>query len=286
MRNSIAAFVLMSFTIASLALADGGAGEGLFALAGSDYVMTGTTPRRLIHFTFDDGPSTTTTRRLLDELDRLEVKATFFLSGAKLSTSRGDAEEALDIARETARRGHRLASHSFRHTRLDRLSQGALDRELAAAEASFVRIDGTRPELFRPPHGMHNALVDRGLRERSMLLVNWNINPTDYSVRDAASVFHNFQTVLRARERREGSRGGIVLLHDTLPWSREAMPQIVNWIDQRNCELLAAGEELYEISADIRDFIGPSSPSRQTTPDTERQERVRRRAAERCGSAR
>ncbi len=284
-RKSLALFSGFVCLVATLAHADTPRRESLFTQAGEHRFVTGATPRRLIHFTFDDGPSVATTRALLDVLDTLEIKATFFLSGTKLSTTRPEGEEALAIARETAARGHRLASHSFRHTRLDRLSESRLRSELDAATSSFARISESAPDLFRPPHGMHNASLDRALVSRSMVLVNWNLNPTDYSVRDSASVVRNFFNVLRARERLEGSRGGIVLMHDTLRWSREAMPEIVRELHARNCALLSRNEELYEISNDIADFIGgPSAASARAEPDPTRQERVRERARMRCAS--
>lgn len=283
MRTSLALFSAFVCFVATLTRADDALRPSLFTRAGEHRFVTGATPRRLIHFTFDDGPSVATTRALLDVLDTLEIKATFFLSGTKLSTTRPEGEEALAIARETAARGHRLASHSFRHTRLDRLTDARLRSELDAATSSFARISQSAPDLFRPPHGMRNAALDRALSARSMVLVNWNLNPTDYSVRDSASVVRNFFNVLRARERLEGSRGGIVLLHDTLRWSREAMPEIVRELDARNCELLARDEELYEISNDIADFIGgPSAASQRAEPDPVRQARVRERARSRC----
>lgn len=279
-----ACILLSVLSVAAAALADAPLPQAaLLAKAGEHRFVTGSTPRRMIHFTFDDGPSVSTTRRLLDVLDALEIKATFFLSGTRLSDARPDADEAIEIARETARRGHLLASHAFRHTRLDRLSAGALSSELDKAQQSFRRVSNEDPALLRPPHGMHDARVDAALAARNMVLVNWNLNPTDYSVRDAQSVARNFFSVLQARERREGSRGGIVLMHDTLPWSRDALPLIVNRIDQINCELLAHGEELYEFVDDIGAFLGgQNAASAAITPDSLRQARARERATRRC----
>ena len=44
-----------------------------------------------------------------------------------------------------------------------------------------------------------------------------------------------------------GLVGGVLLMHDTLPWSVEAFPRIVDEIMTRNDALVAQGRQPYEI---------------------------------------
>src|SRR5688572_11008350 len=63
-------------------------------------VVTELEPRRdAVALTFDDGPSSHSTLRVLDLLDRHEAKGTFFLLGA-------NARRLPDVVRAIARRGH------------------------------------------------------------------------------------------------------------------------------------------------------------------------------------
>ena len=63
--------------------------------------------------------------------------------------------------------------------------------------------------------------------------------------------------MLERRERENGERGGVILLHDTHEWSVEAFPRIVAELQRRNCALLEQGEELYDIVGDPRWFHAP-----------------------------
>jgi peptidoglycan/xylan/chitin deacetylase (PgdA/CDA1 family) len=56
------------------------------SLAGAG-VITGSTSRRMLHFTFDDGPDRWHTPKLLDTLDRTGHKATFFFSTSRFTGS-------------------------------------------------------------------------------------------------------------------------------------------------------------------------------------------------------
>ena len=62
-----------------------------------------------IALTFDDGPDTRHTQALLDELDRLGVRATFFVQGAQLHG------RTWALLHEVVRRGHGLGNHAYQH---------------------------------------------------------------------------------------------------------------------------------------------------------------------------
>ena len=63
---------------------------------------------RAVAITFDDGPEPAPTPRLLDELSRLGIRATFFVVGR-----RADAHPSL--IRRMVDEGHAVGSHSFSH---------------------------------------------------------------------------------------------------------------------------------------------------------------------------
>jgi len=50
--------------------------------------------------------------------------------------------------------------------------------------------------------------------------------------------------------------GGVLLMHDTLPWSVEAFPRIVDEIMTRNEALVAQGRQPYEIVG-LEHFYAP-----------------------------
>ncbi len=73
-----------------------------------DVLWRGPDGARGVALTFDDGPSPSSTPRILDMLDAAKVKATFFVIGKK-------AEAHPDLVRDIVRRGHAIAMHSHAH---------------------------------------------------------------------------------------------------------------------------------------------------------------------------
>jgi peptidoglycan-N-acetylglucosamine deacetylase len=256
------------------------------------YLVTGTTPHRLVLFTFDDGPDVRHTPRLLDMLDEHEIRAVFFVVARRLGVREGPFAEVADVLREIARRGHVVGSHTRDHEILTRLDPDELEHQVVGAEELITEALGARPWLFRPPGGMHDAEVDGFLAGRGYSVFLWSVAASDWTTTDADVVYRNFRTVMRNRES-HGTPGGIVVLHDTHRWTIEAFPRIVGWIEDRNCELLETGEELYDVVDDPRLFVVPrpagtsastASPPIVLAPEVlaERQARVRARAEARC----
>lgn len=244
-------------------------------------VVTGNTPRRMLHFTFDDGPSAEYTPLLLDALDRAGFKATFFFSTSRFTGVEHRNAHAVGMAREVARRGHQLGSHGFDHARMARLGPAQLQAQLEKSDAMFHRVFGARTFLFRPPFGSRNAALDKMLGDGGYVTTMWNIGMADWVEREPALIELTFWRALARNETRDGDRGGVVLLHDTHPWSVAAFDRIATSIAQRNCELLKAGEELYDVVDSLEPWVKPLSDDLYAA----RQAAVRKRAEVSCARA-
>ncbi|MCZ7687486.1 MAG: polysaccharide deacetylase family protein [Sandaracinaceae bacterium] len=256
-------------------------------------VISGRTPHRLVLFTFDDGPDVRNTPRLLDELDRVGVKAVFFLTASRIA-GRGPWERRnQEIARDILRRGHIVGNHTVDHAQLPLLDEAGVIAQVEGADAVFTRVLGERTWLLRPPGGARSARVDALLAGAGYTQVLWNLGTGDFQVRSAEDVFRTFRRVLERRERENGDRGGIVLMHDTHEWSVQAFPMMMSWLREQNCELLERGEELYDVVDDPALFFAPragASPSAEAPMSTasramiaERQRILREETARRCG---
>lgn len=255
-------------------------------------VMTGATRHRLILFTFDDGPDHRYTRHLLDSLDHERVRAVFFLSARRFEGSFPRDRELADIAREIVLRGHFVGNHTMDHLQLPLVTNVGLDEQVGAADSVFERVLGERTHLIRPPGGSRSPRVDNWLAARGYTQMLWNLGTGDFQVRTSDAVVATFRAVLEREENERGVRGGIVLLHDIHAWSVEAFPRIVGMLEDRNCALLAQGEELYDFADDPALFFAPrgeSGPSAEApfvelAPEVleTRQRRARARAEAHC----
>jgi peptidoglycan/xylan/chitin deacetylase (PgdA/CDA1 family) len=258
------------------------------ALAGGR-ITRGFVRHRMLHFTFDDGPRLDTTPRLLDELDRHGVKATFFVVARGFDGSSASDRAKAALLREVARRGHVIGAHTYDHSNLVQLDDAGVRAQLDAQERAFESVLGGRPALFRPPYGARDARVDALLAERGYTQMLWNVTARDVESRTGEEVAAAFAQSLDARERHPRGPGGIVVLHDTKPWVVDAFPAMMEELARRNCALLEAGEELWDVLDDPSVFheAGDGTRMQSSAPVDpafveSRQARLRELAAARC----
>ena len=87
----------------------------------------------------DDGPNVASTPRLLELLERYEVKATFFAIGRY-------AREQPALLREVAAAGHPVGNHTYTHVTMPLHSAETIRRELRRTDAAIVGKDrSSRP---------------------------------------------------------------------------------------------------------------------------------------------
>jgi len=82
--------------------------------------------------------------RILDMLDRQEIKATFFTPGWTVDQFTTSVEEIVS-------RGHELAAHGYLHEKLAEISKEAEEQAFQKGLDAFERV-GVRPEGFRAPY--------------------------------------------------------------------------------------------------------------------------------------
>ncbi len=109
------------------------------------------TQQRLVALTYDDGPSTKWTPRVLDMLAEHGVRVTFFLVGQR-------AAAHPQLVRRAAEAGHEFANHTWNHADLSQVSEEEADRQLRTTDELVRRLTGTRPRLMRPPWGRIDAV--------------------------------------------------------------------------------------------------------------------------------
>jgi peptidoglycan/xylan/chitin deacetylase (PgdA/CDA1 family) len=247
----------------------------------SGLTLRGGTRHRTLLFTFDDGPSRRTTPRLLDVLDELGIKAVFFVTSESFGNGNPWEREHAEIVRDIVRRGHTIGNHTETHRQLPLLNNEQIVAELRHSAGKIAWTVGSYPRLIRPPGGALSKRVEQILQDHDYTSVMWAIYPEDLEASTPEEVARAFFRVLDRREQDTGQRGGIVLMHDTKLHTVEALPRIVEALERRNCRLLEAGEELYDIVDDLGYFI-PDYATDQTLSD--RQASLAEHAARRCRS--
>ena len=168
------------------------------------------TGKKLVALTFDDGPSSVTTPRLLDILYEKDVPATFFVLGKM-------AREAPDIVKRAEREGHIVASHTMYHQNLVRISAQAIKDDIAESKSVFSDILGHEPTLTRPPYGNINNAVRDSVGTPMIL---WSVDTLDWQSKDPSAIL--------AVTKEQIHDGAVILMHDIYDSSIDAVPAIID----------------------------------------------------------
>lgn len=100
-----------------------------------------------IALTFDDGPDPVFTPLVLRELERLEVRATFFMLGSL-------AERFPYLVKEVKDCGHEIALHGQWHRNHLLRSRKTIEYDTRRGFETLSTISGQRPTFYRPPYGV------------------------------------------------------------------------------------------------------------------------------------
>lgn len=160
----------------------------------------GAIQRREIALTIDDGPDPQVTPRLLDLLDELGLRVTFFCVGARLETQ-------APLAHEIRRRGHDIENHSQHHPwYFSLLGPVRMEREIRQAQDAIAQVTGVPARFFRAPAGLRNPFLDYVLAGLDLTLASWTRRGFDTRNGNVERVHRMLTHNLAA--------GDILLLHD------------------------------------------------------------------------
>ncbi len=166
----------------------------------------------LVALTFDDGPGQETAA-ILDVLKEQGVQAAFFSIGKNVIAHP-------DLVKRWHNEGHLVGNHSYAHGfNFDWQSSRKMAEELQQANEAVCAITGKTPKLFRPPYGVTNPNLARAVKKLAMSSIGWNVRSFDTTARDPS------QLIERILNRLKG--GDIILLHDTMPITREILTELI-----------------------------------------------------------
>ncbi|WP_274308427.1 polysaccharide deacetylase family protein [Solibacillus daqui] len=183
--------------------------------------------RKRIALTFDDGPNDKNTVQILSILQKYDVKATFFVIGLNVV-------KHPEIVKLAAQQGHEIASHTWSHKNLTKLTPAQLHDEIDRASNAIFEAIGQYPTTYRPPYGAINANVRDEIKMKSIL---WNIDTMDWQHKTPAKTLANVK--LHAKD------GGVILMHDIHKETAEALEAVIQYLIQENYEFVTV-EELYK----------------------------------------
>ena len=214
-------------------------------LNGTKHYPVRTDGKKVVYLTFDDGPSTTNTPGILDVLDRYNVKATIFILGKSIEGN----EEAKNILKETAKRGHAIANHTYSHdysylypNRTMNVDNIISDIEKNNSIMKEVLGEDFSTRVIRFPGGYWSwegrTAMKESMEQNGYYNVDWNaLN------KDAEGKQKNADELLQSTKETVEALGPdadsiVLLMHDTYGKEEtvKALPQIIEYFQEKGFE--------------------------------------------------
>ena len=214
-------------------------------LNGTKHYPVRTDGKKVVYLTFDDGPSTTNTPEILDVLDKYNVKATFFTLGKSIEGN----EEAKNILKETAKRGHAIANHTYSHdysylypNRTMNVDNIVSDIEKNNSIMKEVLGEDFSTRVIRFPGGYWSwegrTSMKEAMEQNGYYNVDWNaLN------KDAEGKQKNADELLQSTKETVEALGPdadsvVFLMHDTYGKEEtvKALPQIIEYLQEKGFE--------------------------------------------------
>lgn len=169
----------------------------------------------IIYLTFDDGPSNSATKKILDVLKKNGVKATFFIINF-------DTKEKADLIKNMVAQGHTVAVHGYSHVYKDiyRSEKAFMDNTNSLRD-KVKALTGYKPTIMRFPGGSSNTVSNfnpgimttlvKSVQDAGYIYFDWNVDSGDAAGGrvTADRLYDNVTAGLRK------NRGNVVLMHDT-----------------------------------------------------------------------
>jgi peptidoglycan/xylan/chitin deacetylase (PgdA/CDA1 family) len=190
-----------------------------------------------VALTFDDGPNPETTPHVLDSLDELGLRATFFCVGSLVERDRG-------VVDDIVRRGHQVETHGYRHEHHLLRSPRWIMNDLRRAIG--VMSEGGYPSSwYRPSYGQATGATLVAARAFGLRPVLWSSWGREWATDDPDEVAERITDRL--------DPGAIILLHDNDElgspdmWrvGQAALPRLAAELERRQLEAVTLDELVY-----------------------------------------
>lgn len=194
------------------------------------------TKEKKASISFDAAWGNEQTATLLDTLDKYNVKTTFFVVGAWV-------DKYPESVKEIQERGHEVCNHSNTHAHMTQISHDKQLDEISKCNEKIASVTGQMPTLFRAPYGEYNNQVLSTAKELNMYTIQWDIDSLDW--KDPSP------TQMKERISKKLNPGSIILLHNGAKNTPEALPMIIESIQNAGYEIIPISQIIYKDSYTI-----------------------------------
>lgn len=180
----------------------------------------------MLALTFDDGPYGPVTLRILDALEAVGGRATFFIVGSRID----GREETL---KRIAASGCELGNHTYDHVILKGLSETEIQEQIQKTDLKIFEVTGQHTTVLRPPGGAYDKNLCAVLQTPAVL---WTVDTMDWS--------HQNKDITVQRVLEHAEDGDIILMHDLFTPTADAAEELIPELCERGFQLVTVSELL------------------------------------------
>ena len=193
---------------------------------------------RLICFTFDDGPKTETSFKLLKVFENFnknnpsfEAHGTFFYVGNNIN------DMTKSIIEKAVEQKFQIGNHTLTHSHLENMTKEEILNEVNTPLNRLKEIIPIENALVRPPFGTTNSLV---LDTIDAPLINWTTDPDldalDWAGKTTDEIYNKIY--------KNAVDGGIILMHEGYETSVEAVKRLLPDLMEKGFQVVTIHEYL------------------------------------------
>lgn len=198
--------------------------------------------KKVIYLTFDDGPSSIVTNKILDILKENDVRATFFVIGNQI-----DGLE--DVLKRIHSDGHSIGLHTYTH-KFKRIysNRNTFIKEMIQSREKINEVIGVSPNIIRFPGGSQKRLTKTylsKLHSYNFKIYDWNMETVD-GLKPKASPDRLYRDATKGSEELSTI---ILLLHCDYMHKNtcRALPRIIKYYKDKGYEFKPITEDTPEL---------------------------------------
>ena len=168
--------------------------------------------------------------KILDVLEKNNVKITFFMVGEWI-------EKYPEATIKIYEAGHEIANHGYSHKHMNNLSYEECVKEIKIANEKIKNITTEENIFFRAPYGEYNNTVIKAAKENGYIPIQWSLDILDYTGLTGEEMWKRIRGKIKA--------GDIILSHNGTEHTADSLDMIIKNIKGKGLKIVKVSELIY-----------------------------------------
>lgn len=187
---------------------------------------------KVVALTFDAAWGNEDTQKILDILEKHNVKVTFFATGGWVEAYPDDVKKIIEA-------GHAFGNHSENHKFMTRLTDEQKKQELMEVHDKVKALTGYEMCLFRPPYGDYNDAVVKVADSLGYYTIQWSVDSLDWKDYGVDSI------VRTVTQHKSLDSGAIILMHNGAKYTADALDSIITNLEEQGYSFVTVAELIH-----------------------------------------